>query len=45
MPQKTSYDATDLIFDIDTETADFIEKRYRGDITIAMDFHPMMDSG
>ena len=45
MTQKISYDTTDLIFGIDAETANFIGKRYRGDVTIAMDFQPMMDSG
>jgi hypothetical protein len=34
-----------MVFDIDPETANFIEKRYGGDVTVAMDFQPMMDSG
>ena len=45
MSERISYDATDLIFDIDTETADFIRERYHGDVTVAMDFEPMLDSG
>lgn len=45
MTNKMSYSATDPIFDMDTEAVDFIEKRYRGDVTVAMDFEPMLDSG
>jgi len=45
MTERISYDTTDLVFDIDTETADFIGKRYLGDVTVAMDFQPMLDSG
>lgn len=43
--EKISNTTTDLIFDIDPETADFIGKQYQGDVTVAMDFQPMMDSG
>ncbi|MDD5169842.1 MAG: hypothetical protein PHN75_13550 [Syntrophales bacterium] len=40
-----NYGTTDPIFDIDPETADFIGKRYQGDVTVDMDFQPLLDSG
>ena len=43
--EKICNSTTDLMFDIDPETADFIGKRYQGDVTVAKDFQPMMDSG
>ena len=45
MDEKISDSTTGPIFDIDPETADFIGKQYQGDVTVAMDFQPMMDSG
>jgi len=45
MNEIISCGTTDLTFDIDPKTADFIRKRYRGDVTVAMDFEPMLDSG
>jgi hypothetical protein len=45
MSERISYDTKDLIFEIDPETANFIGKRYGGDVTVAMDFQPMLDSG
>jgi hypothetical protein len=45
MNEMLSSVKTDLIFDIEPKTADFIRERYHGDVTVAMDFEPMMDSG
>ena len=36
---------TDLIFDIDPKTVEFIRKIHHGDVTVDMDFEPMLDSG
>jgi len=45
MNKIISYVTTDLIFDIEPKTADLSRERYHGDVTVAMDFEPMMDSG
>lgn len=35
----------DVIFDIDPEAVDFIRKRHHGDVTVAMEFEPLLDGG